>query len=430
MSTRKHLSANSLIAIISQHFSNIIDQRKRSAISIKDALMSSFSLFSLKHSSLLAFDRLMNSDSMESNNLKKMYNISKVPSDTQMRSIVDNIDPVYIKSIFKKIFSQIQRGKVLEDFIYHKGTYLCSIDGTGYFSSNKVNCDSCLVKNKRDGTKQYYHQMLSGVLAHPEKKEVVPIANEAIVKQDGSNKNDCELNASKRLLKDLRKEHPHLALTILGDSLFSKGPIIKLLKELKMHFILVAKESDHKKLFEGVKEDLVNRVKYFECIDDEGVNHKFRYVNGTILNYAHLDMSVNFLEYWETKNGKTNHWSWVTDHYINEHNLMKLMRGGRTRWKIENETFNTLKNQGYEFEHNFGHGYKNLSVNFALLMILAFMVDQVQELTCKLFNEALKKAVIKKDLWQGMRSIYMVLNIESYEDVLAKVVSINIFGNR
>ena len=49
-----------------------------------------------------------------------------------------------------------------------------------------------------------------------------------------------------------------------------------------------------------------------------------------------------------------------------------LMWGGRARWKIENETFNTLKNQGYHFEHNYGHGYQHLSVVLAMLMLLAF----------------------------------------------------------
>ena len=74
---------------------------------------------------------------------------------------------------------------------------------------------------------------------------------------------------------------------------------------------------------------------------------------------------------------------------VNKRNVFRLMRGGRARWKIENETFNTLKNQGYNFEHNYGHGEQNLSVVFAMLMMLAFLVDQTQQLCCALFRAAL-----------------------------------------
>ena len=75
---------------------------------------------------------------------------------------------------------------------------------------------------------------------------------------------------------------------------------------------------------------------------------------------------------------------------------MTLMRGARARWKIENETFNTPKNQGYHFEHNFGHAYQHLSTVFAYLMLLAFLLDQVQQHCCGLFQQALAKEGYKR----------------------------------
>jgi hypothetical protein len=84
------------------------------------------------------------------------------------------------------------------------------------------------------------------------------------------------------------------------------------------------------------------------------------------------------------------------------------MRGGRARWKVENETFNTLKNQGYHFEHNFGHGDKNLSVVFASLMMLAFLVDQAQQLACDLFQAVLKKEGSRIRLWEHMRALFPI----------------------
>lgn len=94
----------------------------------------------------------------------------------------------------------------------------------------------------------------------------------------------------------------------------------------------------------------------------------------------------------------------VTDLKITRHNAWDLARGGRARWKIENETFNTLKNQGYQFEHNFGHGEMNLSVVFAMLMMLAFLADQVQQLCCPLFRAVWQKFGSKRALWDNLRS--------------------------
>ena len=105
-----------------------------------------------------------------------------------------------------------------------------------------------------------------------------------------------------------------------------------------------------------------------------GVIHRFRFVHDMPLNASHPHVRVNFLEYWEIRPHQVQHWSWVTDLRVHQRTVYHLMRGGRARWEIENETFNTLKNQGYHFEHNYGHGEQHLSVVFATLMMLAFLV--------------------------------------------------------
>ena len=93
------------------------------------------------------------------------------------------------------------------------------------------------------------------------------------------------------------------------------------------------------------------------------------------------------------------------------------MRAGRARWKIENETFNTLKNQGYGYEHNYGHGEANLSVVFALLMMLAFLVDQVLQLCDPLFQGALEKLGSKRLLWERMRSLFYEYRLRSLREL-------------
>ena len=206
--------------------------------------MSAFAMFSLKDPSLLAFDE-RRSDA----NLKALFGIGQIPSDTQMREILDPLDPEHLRPSFGDVFRQLQRGKALEPFEFYDGCYLLSLDGTGYFSSQKIHCPSCQVKEHKNGTVTYEHQMLAAVIVHPDLKEVIPLAPEPIQKQDGSTKNDCERNAARRLLEKIRREHPRLKLIVVEDGLASNGPHVRDLIDYGMHFILGVKPGDHAFLF-------------------------------------------------------------------------------------------------------------------------------------------------------------------------------------
>src|SRR5262249_40046422 len=136
-------------------------------------------------------------------------------------------------------------------------------------------------------------------------------------------------------------------------------------------------------------------------------------VNDVSLNASNTDVRVNCIEYWEISDIKVQHFSWVTDLRVSKRNVFHLMRGGRARWKIENETFNTLKNQGYHFEHNYGHGEQHLSVVFAMLMMLAFLVDQAQQLCCGLFRAVWTKLGSKRLLWERLRALFYAYALTS-----------------
>ena len=244
---------------------------------------------------------------------------------------------------------------------------------------------------------------------------MIPLMPEPIVKQDGTEKNDCERNAAKRLIVKLRQDHPHLKLIVTEDSLSSNAPHIQVLQDHHLHYILGVKEGDHASLFEHVAAaEQAGRVTYYDRDDAEtGLRHRFRFVSDVPLNEAHADLRVNFLECWEWDGDQVQHFSWVTDLRVNKGTVYQLMRGGRARWRIENETFNTLKNQGYHFEHNYGHGYQHLSVVFAVLMMLAFFVDQVQQLCCPLFQAVWAKLGSKRRLWERMRALFYDYALDS-----------------
>ena len=230
---------------------------------------------------------------------------------------------------------------------------------------------------------------------------------EPIIKQDGTEKNDCERNAAKRFITKVRQDHPHLKFIVTEDSLSANAPHIETLHDAACHYILGVKEGDHTYLFnQGQAAEDAGAVTSYERHDRApGVVHRFRVVNAMPLNASRADVRVNFIEYWEITQDQVQHFSWVTDLRVSKRNVYKLMQGGRARWKIENETFNTLKNQGYNFEHNYGHGEKNLSVVFATLMMLAFLVDQTQQLCCALFQAVWVKLGSKRLLWERMRAL-------------------------
>jgi hypothetical protein len=413
---RKHLSADALFGVVRSGFAAIPDYRLSDTdISLTDALMAAFALFSLTSPSLLAFDK-----HRVEGNLGTIYAIDRVPCDTQMREILDPVSPESVRPLFKSVFGQLQRGKALEPMVFLDDHYLLALDGTGYFSSKTIHCASCLQKVHRNGSITYYHQMLGAALVHPDQRAVIPLMPEPIVKQDGTGKNDCERNAAKRFLAKLRKDHPHLKFIVTEDSLSSNAPHIETLHAHGLHYILGVKDGDHAYLFEQVQAAAqAGRVTSYERHDRAArVVHRFRFVNDMPLNTSNIDVRVNFIEYWEVGDHKVQHFSWVTDLRVSQRNVYHLMRGGRARWKIENETFNTLKNQGYHFEHNYGHGTQNLSVVFAMVMMLAFLVDQTQQLCCALFQAVWGKLGSKRLLWERMRALFYDYALESMRQLL------------
>ena len=428
--SRKTLSAPGLLRELRSCFDRIEDNITHRGLTLTDCLMSGLAVFGLKYASLLRFDRDTRSNTLIRSNLKSLYGVKRAPSDTALRERLDTVDPQVLRQAFKRLFSVLQRGKGLEGFTYLDGHYLLSVDGTGYFSSSTVHCANCCEKHHRDGRTTYYHQILGAVLVHPEQREVFPLAPEPIVKEDGAKKNDCERNAAKRLLQDVRREHPHLKLLVVEDALASNGPHIELLKTLDMRFVLGVKPGDHKHLFEWVDTTAAlqqSAVQTVEWTDEQDVRHYFRYCNGVPLNDANFELEVNFLEYWERRrNGKEQHFSWVTDLPIEASNVMQLMRAGRARWRIENETFNTLKNQGYCFEHNFGHGDQHLSTVFAHLMMLAFLIDQIQQRCCRLFQAAQAKAGRARYFWEKLRAMFLEFVLPDWETLYRSLA----FGHR
>ena len=417
------MNADALIKLLRDGFQKIPDHRADNAtIALDDALMSALAMFQLKDPSLLAFDKRRQA---EPENLHSIWGISNITCDSQMRATLDPLAPAWLRAPFCSAFRQLQRGKDFEKMAFLDGHYLLSGDGTGFYSSEKVSSPYCMGKKGKNGQTQYYQQMYAAAFVHPDHKEVIPVFPEMITKKDGAKKNDSERNASRRFCAEFRREHPHLKVILVEDGLSSNGPHIRDLARLDLRFILGAKPGDHQFLFDRMDEAAeLGKATEFEYTDPDEPEktHYFRFINQAPLNQSNQDLLVNFLEYWEIdKHGKTTKFSWVTDLPITRGNAVEIMRAGRARWKIENETFNTLKNQGYNLGHNYGLGEKNLSAVFAILMMLAFLLDQIQQMSCWLFQEAWKKAESKRYLWESIRSFFRNYRVDSMETILRAI---------
>jgi hypothetical protein len=445
---RKNLSADGMINSLKNCFGEIPEYRKNLKnvdISIQDAALSGLAMFLLKYPSVLSFVKDAKGETVEAANLRSMFQIKNVASDTQMRTILDGVHTSDFRKPFLKLFSDAQRGGVLKNFEFIDGKYLAAFDGTGAYSSDKVHCKCCMVKvhkktEKREEYKSYYHQAVGVSLIHPEFKQVLPLCPEPIQRGDGATKNDCERNATKRVLDDLKKDHPRLPLIIVEDALSANAPHINKIKSCGYNYILGVKPGDHKYLFDWVNsldhEDIkTHTTSHFEGIKiKKKITYNFKWYNGAPLNDSNSELLINFLDFEEVtetfdKKGENivktskKKFTWVTDLKITKDNVYKLMTGGRARWRIENEVFNTLKNKGYNLEHNFGHGHKNLCNNFIMLMFLAFLMDQLQEIACPMFQKALKKEKRKIYLWEKVRSLFSIFSIRNWNNLFLAIIS-------
>lgn len=428
---RKVLSAAGMYSKLHEDFQSIPEHRintKNIQISMADACSCGLAMFALKSPSLLAFEKGALAPTTGSN-LRKLFNVTNAASDTQTRDILDPVETKSFRPIFKGLFAEAQRGGTLKNFDFIDGTYLLALDGTMVFSSNKTHCPYCQETHHKDGSITYSHHMLGPAIVHPGCKSVIPLYPEMINRQDGEVKNDCERNAGKRILEMIREDYPRIKFTVIEDGLGSNIPNIRTISGCGYNYILGAKPGDHKALFDWVAHD--DRARTYEITLIEGdkvkkkITHRFRYINGVPLNDTDENFLVNFIDYEETTTASYHDgdpfieigrkkFSWVTNIKITRDNILQLMRGGRARWKIENEVFNTLKNQGYNLEHNFGHGFENLCNNFVMLMMLAFMVDQLQQLCCSQFAKALKKVGCKRTLWETMSMAFKFFYIDTW----------------
>lgn len=423
MKAKKHLSFTSLRKMVSDKIRTWLDPRRQESIdhSVHDAVMSGLACMYFQEPSLLQFQREMEERNHQ-NNLRTLFGVQRIPSSNAMKEILGDKDSRLFNPLFKQVVQRLQRGKQLSQFNLIPGWTVCSLDGTEYHSSKSIHCKQCLTKRHGDGAVTYQHFALQAALMHPDIKQVIPVMAEPIQNRDGTKKQDCEINAAKRLIPLLRRQFPRMGLIITGDDLFSRQPMIKTVLENNFHFFFVAKPTSHQYMMEWL--DTYESLHELREADDKGRTILYQWMNDVPLHGGKDAIRVNYFRKktitfdpaGKQKSQRTE--SWVTDIEVNGENVLLFTRGAKSRWKVENECFNTLKNQGYHLTHNYGHGEKYLAFNFYLLTLLAFLFHQISELCDISFQACRKKAGSKRSLWEKFRTFINVAVFESWEQLL------------
>lgn len=410
---------------IRQSFEGVMDLgNNRCKYDLGSILASGYALFSLKSSSVLNF---VEQTTQESANIKSVYGINEFAKESQFRSCLDGVEEGELCEIQVGLIHHIWNRELKSSYKHLGKKWLqVNVDGVEHFSSTEVQCPCCLRRSLKNGKTQYYHSLLAAVLVHPELKEVLPLETESILNCDGDTKNDCEQNAAKRLLKRLRADFPDWNILISADALYACSPLVELLEELKFAYILNVKPDSHKSLFMQFEGRNARGLITTHTVEQSGEVHHFQVAENLLLNGS-ATVRVHFMQYQYTdKKGKKTTFTWVfpLDFSMRTTHFMAYMRTARARWKIENETFNTLKNQGYNFEHNYGHGKQFLASNFSLLMFLAFTVDQIQQIGCNIFKCIYSQFKTRTKIWEALRAVFKILNIPDMKTAFFNIIQL------
>ena len=365
--------------------------------SMFDAACSAFSVFFTQCPSFLSFQKIL-SRTTGRNNLQTLFGVFNVPTDVQIRNILDRVPPKEIAPIIWMVSDTLYKEKRLEHYRVLNGTFLLVLDGTDTFSSESgIHCSSCHVTNHSDGRVQHRHIAVTPALVAPGESQVIPLPPEFVVPQDGSAKQDCEIRGASRWLDAWGGHYAPWGVTLLGDDLYAHEPFCKKAREAGFHFLFTCKPSSHPTTSEWIEDfarsGLLNTHSVILAKSQGKAKGKripkvvrerwsFRFMEDVSLRNADDALLVNWLELTVTDDDLGTvlyHNAWATDHPLTQDSLVALAQAGRARWKVENENIQTLKLGGYHLEHNFGHGNAHLSNLLASLNILAFLLHTAFE---------------------------------------------------
>jgi hypothetical protein len=391
--------------------------------SIEDTALGAFSVFFTQNPSFLSFQNSMQQKKGK-NNAQSLFGVLNIPCDNQIRNLLDEVDPDSVSPVFSYIFNELNDAGHLDNFRSYNGNLLIGLDGTQYFSSKSIHCENCSQKHHKNGTITYSHTVITPVIVAPGNNKVISLQPEFIIPQDGHKKQDCENAAAKRWIIQNAPAYKHLGITMLGDDLYCKHPLCVLMLEQELDFILTCKPDSHKTLYQWLDE--LEKMNAVETIVEKrwtGKRHEidtYRFAIQVPLRDSDDALNVNWCEITTTlPDGKVIYKNaFATNFKISKDNVKDIVADGRARWKVENENNNVLKTKGYNLEHNFGHGKKQLSSLLLTLNLLSFLFHTVLEIVDEKYKLIRDELPTRKTFFDDIRALTRYLYFNSWNSLL------------
>lgn len=387
---------------------------------MSDFGMRAFAPFFMQSASFLEYQERLERKHGRSN-CQSLFGMTKIPEITQVRKMLDRGSPDLLYPVFGEIRKRLEQNPgAMAPFRRLGNHVLIAHDGTKCSHSEKTKCKNCSTRKLSNGKIQYFHGMLGATLVAPGHDKVIPLEPEFITPQDGATKQDCENMAAKRWLAAHGAQYASLNPIYLGDDLFSHQPLCEAVKAVGGNFIFTCKPSSHpliKEYITGVElsthEVRVKRNKKRSV-------HRYRWLCEVPLRDGDDALTVNWfeIEIIDADGKATYRNSFITDLPVNAENVAELTDCGRARWKIENETYNILKQGGYNLEHNFGHGNNNLYSILVTLNLLAFAIHTLADILIESWSRARQKHGSRARFFGDMIAITTYLIFPSWDDLL------------
>lgn len=406
------------------------DQRtgKNSTYSMQDIALGAFSVFFTQSVSFLAHQTAM-TEAKGQSNAQSLFDVQTIPTDNHIRKMLDVVPPALLFPVFERIFKTLDQKGHLQAFRSVNKQLLIALDGTQYHHSHSIYCENCSVKEHRNGQISYSHTVITAAVVSPACKQVLALEPEFITPQDSHKKQDCEMAAAKRWIKQYGGRYQGLNTTLLGDDLYSRQPLCEDVMAAGLNFIFVCKPKSHVTLYDhvaGLDDSQVPTTLIVKRrIGKKRLIDTYRFSNCLPIRDHEDALRVNWFELQTTDTtGKLLFKNaFISNHLISAKNVPDMVAAGRSRWKIENENINTLKTKGYHLTHNFGHGKKHLSSLLACMNLLAFLCHTVLDMNSAKYLLIRTKLSSRKMFFQHIQALTCYHCFNSFDALLDFMIS-------
>jgi len=412
---------DSLLSVVRRCCEGFPDKRTgtNSQYTMADIGLAALSAFFTQSPSFLDHQRQLETGHGRSN-CQTLFGISRIPTDNHIRDMLDPVAPDHLFPAFAAAVAALERSGGIRAFQRLGSHLLIALDGTEYHRSAKVHCRHCSTRTRKGQPTESFHTLLCATIVAPGRAQVVPLEPEFIKPQDGHDKQDCESRAVRRWLKRHGARYKRLNPIYLGDDLHACQPVCEAVLEQGGHFLFTCKPASHPTIQEyltGIEpEEHVEQVKRGR----ERATVRYRWLCGVPLRGDEEALTVNWLmvEILNAKGEVTYRNSFITDLPVTRETVAELTACGRARWKIENESFNVLKNRGYHLEHNFGHGKEHLAALLACFNLVAFAIHTVCDLASGAWRHARETLGPRTRFFHNLQALSTYVVFSSWTELL------------